>query len=48
MVTLGAINSRMKDFYDLWLLARKFDFEGSALAERIGKTFARRETPIPN
>ncbi|MFE8069881.1 nucleotidyl transferase AbiEii/AbiGii toxin family protein [Marinobacteraceae bacterium S3BR75-40.1] len=26
MVYLGELNSRMKDFYDIWLLARQFDF----------------------
>lgn len=47
MVRLGAINTRMKDFYDLWTLARTFDFEGLLLAEAIQKTFARRDTAIP-
>ncbi len=26
MIKLGELNSRMKDFYDTWLLARQFDF----------------------
>lgn len=47
LVALGAINSRMKDFYDLWLLAHKFDFDGPALSKAIVGTFARRETAIP-
>jgi len=47
LVALGAINSRMKDFYDLWLLAHKFDFEVSSLSRAIVGTFARRETAIP-
>ena len=28
MVKLGMLNSRMKDFYDIWLLSRQFDFDG--------------------
>ncbi|RJQ85035.1 MAG: nucleotidyl transferase AbiEii/AbiGii toxin family protein [Desulfobacteraceae bacterium] len=30
MVKLGLANSRMKDFYDIWLLSRLFSFEGSS------------------
>lgn len=44
MVLLGALNSRMKDFYDVWLLSRRFDFRGSVLARALSATFARRET----
>jgi predicted nucleotidyltransferase component of viral defense system len=47
MVALGRANSRMKDFYDIWLLSRTYDFEGDALARAIAATFARRKTPIP-
>jgi predicted nucleotidyltransferase component of viral defense system len=47
LVKLGQGNTRMKDFYDLWLLAQTHDFEGDALARAIAATFARRETAIP-
>jgi len=47
MVYLGAINSRMKDFYDIWLLATCFDFEGTILARAISETFHRRRTAFP-
>ncbi len=47
MVKLGVLNSRMKDFYDIWLLSRQFDFDGSKLAEAIRLTFERRETAVP-
>lgn len=47
MVELGQLNSRMKDFYDIWLLLRQFDFEGKTLAEAVKKTFANRDTQIP-
>ena len=46
MVRLGELNSRMKDFYDIWLLSRQFDFDGSWLAEAIKLTFNHRGTPI--
>lgn len=47
MVQLGMINSRMKDFYDLWTLARQFAFEGVSLSAAIQATFDRRNTRIP-
>lgn len=47
MVALGRANSRMKDFYDVWLLSRSYAFESDGLARAIAATFARRNTPIP-
>ncbi|MBC7258743.1 MAG: nucleotidyl transferase AbiEii/AbiGii toxin family protein [Chloroflexi bacterium] len=47
MVHRGAINSRMKDFYDIWLLASRFDFQGTTLADAIASTFQQRRTAIP-
>jgi len=47
MVKLGELNSRMKDFYDIWLLSRLFDFGGNSLSEAIRLTFENRETAIP-
>jgi len=46
MVKLGLLNSRMKDFYDIWFLSRRFDFKGEALIEAIEKTFEKRKTPL--
>jgi hypothetical protein len=46
MVKLGVLNSRMKDFYDIWMLSRTFDFKGEMLAEAVEKTFENRNTPI--
>jgi hypothetical protein len=46
MVKLGILNSRMKDFYDIWLLSRQFDFDGIKLAEAIRLTFQKRGTPL--
>lgn len=47
MVKLGQLNSRMKDFYDVWQLSQQFDFDGATLASAIEKTFAHRGTAIP-
>ena len=47
MVSLGSLNSRMKDFYDIWLLSRQFDFIGNDLTEAITLTFQQRATILP-
>ena len=47
MVKLGLLNSRMKDFYDIWLMMRQFDFNGSKLAEALKRTFEHRKTSLP-
>ncbi len=47
MVQLGMANSRMKDFYDVALLAKQFDFDGATLVRAIRATFERRTTPLP-
>ena len=39
MVYHGELNSRWKDFYDVWLLAEKFEFDGATLAQAIRATF---------
>jgi hypothetical protein len=46
MVKLGMLNSRMKDFYDIWLLSRQFDFDGPRLTEAIRLTFEQRATEL--
>ena len=47
MVRLGILNSRLKDFFDIWLLSRQFDFKGQTLASAVKETFRNRETEIP-
>lgn len=47
MVDLGAFNSRMKDFYDIWWLSQNHSFEGDVLRRAISATFERRGTPMP-
>ena len=41
------LNSRMKDFHDIWLLSRYFDFEGRELSEAIKLTLEQRGTSLP-
>jgi hypothetical protein len=47
MIQLAMANSRMKDFYDIWTLARKFEFAGPPLGAAIRATFERRQTALP-
>jgi predicted nucleotidyltransferase component of viral defense system len=44
IVSLGMLNSRMKDFYDIWFLLRTFSFEAESLAGALRATFERRKT----
>ena len=46
MVALGQVNSRMKDYYDIAVLAHLFEFDGSSLSAAFRATFDRRQTPI--
>jgi hypothetical protein len=48
LVDLGIANTRLKDFFDLYVLSDRFAFDGSALAEAIRATFGRRETALPD
>lgn len=47
MVMLGRANSRMKDFYDVWVLSKTYDFNAERLSQAIAATFERRKTAIP-
>jgi hypothetical protein len=47
MVDLDLQNSRMKDFYDIWILSRTLAFSGHGLSEAIRYTFQRRQTSVP-
>jgi hypothetical protein len=47
LVAFGMSTSRMKDFYDLWMISRWFSFDGALLVAAIRATFERRSTPIP-
>lgn len=47
MIDLGRANTRMKDFYDIWVLAQSHTFDEARLARAIAGTFIRRGTEIP-
>lgn len=47
MVALGSANSRMKDFYDVWICSKHLDFDTDTLLDAIGATFKNRETLVP-
>ena len=47
MVHHAELNSRFKDYYDIWLLAENFEFKSQSLQKAIEKTFAKRQTEIP-
>lgn len=46
-VRLGEQTSRMKDFYDLWVMSTKFEIDSEILAKAVQATFKRRGTPLP-
>lgn len=46
MIILGRTNSRMKDFFDIWLLSSQYPFDGDKLATAMRMTFSRRKTEI--
>lgn len=48
MVDLGRSNSRMKDFTDLAMAARRVAFDGEAMVAAMRATFQRRQTPLPD
>lgn len=48
LTSLGILNSRMKDYFDLWVLARYSEFDHQILAQAVAATFERRQTKIPD
>lgn len=44
IVSLGDANSRYKDYYDIYILANKYDYNGTELKNAISETFEHRET----
>ena len=47
MTVLGLANTRMKDFFDIAVIAQRTDLDGAMLARAIAATFARRNTALP-
>ena len=48
IVSLGDANSRYKDFYDIYILAERYDFDGIELREAVKETFEYRGTGFDN
>ena len=46
MIHFGGLNSRMKDFYDIWQLSQKLEFDADVLSEAIRQTFKNRDTQL--
>lgn len=47
ITSLGIANSRMKDFFDLWILTRHSELDAAILRGALTATFARRGTALP-
>ena len=47
MASKGLLNSRVKDYYDIWMLSRSVEFDGAELRGSIAATFGRRSTKVP-
>lgn len=47
MIALGIMNSRLKDFYDVYMLLQHMNLDDEQLAQSIRSTFQRRKTPLP-
>ncbi|MBN2723151.1 MAG: nucleotidyl transferase AbiEii/AbiGii toxin family protein [Deltaproteobacteria bacterium] len=48
MIVLGMANSRMKDYYDIWMLSKSFNIEANVLRLAIKQTFNKRQTAFPD
>lgn len=48
MVELGIVNSRLKDYYDIWTILNRFEIPAETLRQAIHATFQRRQTPLPS
>lgn len=47
LVSLGIANTRMKDYFDLWVLHQQGKFDNELLRTAIAETFLRRGKPLP-
>ena len=46
MAKLGLVNTRLKDFYDIWILLKGFSFRGESLQGAMQATFDRRKSSL--
>jgi hypothetical protein len=47
LCVLGMVNSRMKDYFDLWVLLGDASLDAAQLRQAVQVTFDRRQTPLP-
>ncbi len=47
LCVLGMVNSRMKDYFDLWVLLGDASLDAAQLGQAVQATFDRRQTPLP-
>lgn len=47
LVSLGMVNTRLKDYFDMWIILNSAGLDLVVLSEAIDATFARRKTPKP-
>jgi hypothetical protein len=47
LINLGMANSRMKDYFDLWVLLKESKLEKELLKKAVDSTCKRRQTPMP-
>ena len=48
LISLGMINTRLKDYFDLWVILTTAELDQKLLAEAIAATLARRQTTLPS
>lgn len=48
IIALGMINTRLKDYFDLWMILRSSDLDPIVLRQAVTATLRRRNTPLPN
>lgn len=46
MAALGLVNTRLKDYFDLWMIQQHFSVRESELIQALSATFGHRSTPI--
>jgi predicted nucleotidyltransferase component of viral defense system len=46
MLYRGSLNSRLRDYYDIWLLSQGFSFDGAVLATAVRETCSHRGTDV--
>ena len=48
IISFGMVNSRMKDYFDLWVIMKDHTLDRTMLSQAVGSTLRRRGTPYPD